>query len=89
MLLAAAGLTSGRPATTHHDAVAELRATGAQLIDGARVVDDSDLLTAAGVTAGLDLSLWIVEREHGPAVADAVATEIEHQRVKQVHRSLR
>jgi transcriptional regulator GlxA family with amidase domain len=47
MLLAAAGPTSGRPATTHHDAVAELRATGAQLVGGARVVDDGDLLAAA------------------------------------------
>jgi transcriptional regulator GlxA family with amidase domain len=88
MLLAAAGLTRGRRVTTHHDALEELRATGAQLIDGARVVDDGDLLTAAGVTAGLDLSLWIVERIRGSAVADAVASEIEHPRVRDVHRTL-
>src|SRR5215831_6025033 len=50
MLPEAAGLTSGRPATIHHDAVGELRATGVQFIDGARIVDDGDLLTAAGVT---------------------------------------
>jgi transcriptional regulator GlxA family with amidase domain len=88
MLLAAAGLTTGRRVTTHHDALDDLRATGAQVVDGARVVDDGDLLTAAGVTAGLDLSLWIVERACGAALADAVATEIEHRRGGDVHRAL-
>jgi transcriptional regulator GlxA family with amidase domain len=86
MLLAAAGLTTGRRVTTHHDALKDLRATGAGVVDGARVVDDGDLLTAAGVTAGLDLSLWIVERACGLALADAVATEIEHRRLRRVHR---
>lgn len=86
MPLAAAGLTTGRRVTTHHDALEDLRATGAGVVDGARVVDDGDLLTAAGVTAGLDLSLWIVERACGLALADAVATEIEHRRLRGVHR---
>ncbi len=85
MLLAAAGLTTGRRVTTHLDALDDLRATGAQVVDGARVVDDGDLLTAAGVTAGLDLSLWIVERAFGPALAEAVATEIEYRRLRDVH----
>jgi transcriptional regulator GlxA family with amidase domain len=88
MLLAAAGLTTGRRVTTHHDDLDDLRATGAQVVDGARVVDDGDLLTAAGVTAGLDLSLWIVERACGAALADMVATEIEHQWVRDVHRAV-
>jgi transcriptional regulator GlxA family with amidase domain len=52
-------------------------------------VDDGDLLTAAGVTAGLDLSLWIVERACGPDLADAVAAEIEHRRGQDVHRARR
>jgi transcriptional regulator GlxA family with amidase domain len=89
MLLAAAGLTTGRRATTHHDNLDDLRATGAHVVDGARVVDDGDLLTAAGVTAGLDLSLWIVERACGPDLADAVAAEIEHRRGQDVHRARR
>jgi transcriptional regulator GlxA family with amidase domain len=89
MLLAAAGLTTGRRATTHHDDLDDLRATGAHVVDGARVVDDGDLLTAAGVTAGLDLSLWIVERACGPDLADAVAAEIEHRRGQDVHRARR
>ncbi len=80
MLLSAAGLTRGRPAITHHGAHADLAAAGAELITDARVVDDGDLLTAAGVTSGLDLALWIVEREAGAAIAASVAREMEYQR---------
>lgn len=80
MLLSAAGLTRGRPATTHHDATADLAAAGALVIPDARVVDDGDLLTAGGITSGLDLALWIVEREAGPALAARVAAEMEYRR---------
>lgn len=79
MVLAAAGLLEGRPATTHAGAATELADYGAERVD-ARVVDDGDVLTAAGVTSGLDLSLWIVESVCGHDVAEAVATEMEHQR---------
>ncbi len=68
MVLAAAGLTSGRPATTHHCAHDDLRASGADLKDD-RVVDDGDLITCGGVTSGLDMALWMVERELGPDLA--------------------
>ncbi len=80
MLLAAAGLTEGRPAITHAVALEDLRASGAKVVDGARVVDDGDLLTSGGVTAGLDLALWLVEREDGPEAAATVARELEHER---------
>jgi transcriptional regulator GlxA family with amidase domain len=80
MLLSAAGLTRGRPATTHHEARADLAAAGAEVIADARVVDDGDLLTAAGITSGLDLALWLVEREAGAALAGRVADEMEYQR---------
>jgi transcriptional regulator GlxA family with amidase domain len=79
MLLAAAGLTKGRPATTHHSAIEALRASGADVID-ARVVDAGDLITAGGVTSGLDMALWLVEREAGPELAEQVADELEHTR---------
>jgi transcriptional regulator GlxA family with amidase domain len=78
MLLAAAGLTRGRPATTHHDALGDLRASGA-LVAEQRVVDDGDLVTAGGVTAGLDLALRLVERVAGADAATAVAREIEYE----------
>jgi transcriptional regulator GlxA family with amidase domain len=80
MLLAAAGLVQGRPATTHHAAIEDLRAAGAQIVD-ARFVDDGDLLTAGGVTSGLDLALHIVEKVAGASIAEQVAREIEYERV--------
>lgn len=79
MLLAASGVTAGRRATTHRFAIEDLRASGAEIVD-ARFVDDGDLVTAGGVTAGLDLALHLVERFAGPEIAGRVATEIEYER---------
>lgn len=61
LLLAMAGLITGRPATTHHLGMEALAASGVQAVD-ARIVDDGDLITAAGVTSGLDLGLYLLER---------------------------
>ncbi len=80
MLLAAAGLLRDRPATTHHAALGELSAAGARLITDARVVDDGQIVTAGGVTAGIDLGLWLVQRYLGPAAAAAQATRLEYAR---------
>jgi transcriptional regulator GlxA family with amidase domain len=79
MLLAAAGLTKERPATTHHLAREELRAMGAEVYD-ARVVDDGDVITSGGVTSGLDLALWLVERFGSPKIAHAVERRLEYER---------
>jgi putative intracellular protease/amidase len=87
MLLAAGGLLKGRPAVTHHVALDELEASGAEVLRDARVVDDGDVLTAGGVTSGIDLALWLVERERGPEAAAKVAREIEHERHPAVHRA--
>jgi transcriptional regulator GlxA family with amidase domain len=86
MLLAEAGLTDGRHATTHDGALDDLRASGADVVD-ARVVDDGDILTAGGVTSGLDLALYLVEREAWSEVADRVAKELEYERRYDVFRS--
>lgn len=82
MILAAAGLLVGRPATTHRAAIADLDAVAGDVYEDpdVRAVDDGDVLTAGGVTAGIDLALWVLEREFGDEVADAVATELEHER---------
>ncbi|WP_128906428.1 DJ-1/PfpI family protein [Halorubrum amylolyticum] len=79
MLLAEAGVTDGRRAVTHASAIDELRESGATVVD-ARVVDDGDLLTAGGVTSGIDLALYLVEQEFGEEIADRVATVIEYER---------
>lgn len=77
MLLARAGLLSGRRATTHAVAKADLRAAGARVED-ARVVDDGDRVTAAGVTSGIDLALHLVHRLAGPAAAQGVSKTLEY-----------
>jgi transcriptional regulator GlxA family with amidase domain len=79
MLLSAAGLTQGRHATTHHVAREALEANGTRLID-ARVVDDGDLITAGGITSGLDLGLWLVERYAGAGFALALEQNLEYER---------
>jgi transcriptional regulator GlxA family with amidase domain len=84
MLLAKAGLLTGRPAVTHHTAFDDLAAEGADVIRDARVVDDGDILTAGGVTSGLDLALWLIECELGRRVADIAAAELEHRRRDEV-----
>ncbi len=80
MLLARSGVLDGRPAVTHASAIDDLRTTDARVVD-ARVVDDGDVLTAGGVTSGLDLALHLVEREFGADLADRVATNMEYTRV--------
>ena len=67
------------------DAVQFLRETGAEVID-TRVVDDGDVVTAQGVTAGMDLALWLVERERGAEFADALAQGVEYERTGAVWR---
>jgi transcriptional regulator GlxA family with amidase domain len=79
LVLAMAGLIEGRPATTHHLGLDLLDATGTVAVD-ARIVDDGDLVTAASVTSGLDLGLYLLERELGPRVALAVEKLIAHER---------
>lgn len=86
MLLSAAGITRGRPATTHNVALDALRGEGAKVIQ-ARVVDDGDLVTCGGITAGIDMALWLVERHFGPELATMIASRLEHERRGDVYRS--
>ncbi|MFB7833686.1 DJ-1/PfpI family protein [Streptomyces sp. NPDC056056] len=78
MLLSAAGLTRGRPCTTHHKAKADLARQGG-LVKNARVVDDGDLVTAGGITSGLELALWITRRELGADTTTALETMLEYE----------
>ena len=74
-VLAAAGLLDGRPATTHWRYAADLRALYPQVSVDENVlfVDDGDVLTSAGLAAGIDLCLHLIRRDHGAQVANAVA----------------
>jgi len=82
ILLAEAGLLDGRPATTHHTATEDLREFTE--VRDARVVDTGGVVTAGGITAGIDLSLWLVERFGDRNLAEAVARELEHDRSRDV-----
>jgi transcriptional regulator GlxA family with amidase domain len=79
LLLARAGLLDGRRATTHHGAFDRLAALGDGILveRDARVVDDG-VLTAAGVSAGIDLALAVVERRAGREAAVETARVIEY-----------
>jgi len=79
MLLAHAGVVGNRRANTHRSAWDDLEATGATLVRE-RVVDDGDLVTSGGVTSGIDLALWLVEREFSPDLAERIATRMEYAR---------
>ncbi|MEU4652607.1 helix-turn-helix domain-containing protein [Streptomyces sp. NPDC023723] len=74
-VLAAAGLLDGRPATTHWASAEHFQRLFPKVRVDADVlfVDDGDVLTSAGVAAGIDLCVHLVRRDHGTAVANDVA----------------
>lgn len=74
-LLGAAGILDGRRATTHwlHVAALQARFPAVRVVDEGIYVQDEGVWTSAGLTAGIDLTLALVEQHHGHAVAMAVA----------------
>jgi transcriptional regulator GlxA family with amidase domain len=74
-VLAAAGVLDGRPATTHWRFADELRRLHplVRVDENVLFVDDGDVLTSAGLAAGIDLCLHIIRSDHGAQVANAVA----------------
>ena len=79
LVLAMAGLIGGRNATTNHLGLHALESMGVNAIR-TRIVDDGDLVTAAGVTSGVDLGLYLLEREIGAQKALEVETLFAHER---------
>ena len=80
LVYAAAGLLAGRPATTHWgslDLLAELDPS-IQVRPDDRFVDDGDLITAAGVSAGIDMALHLVHRLAGVDRAREVRRDIQY-----------
>jgi transcriptional regulator GlxA family with amidase domain len=77
LVLGAAGLLKGKRATSHWLFLEQLREFGADPIGG-RYVEDGKTITAAGVSAGIDMALHLVGREVGPEVAQAVQLGIEY-----------
>jgi transcriptional regulator GlxA family with amidase domain len=77
LLLAAAGLLEGKQATGHWAWLEPLRDFGADPVGG-RYVEDGKVITAAGVSAGIDMALYLVGREVGTEVAQAIQLGIEY-----------
>lgn len=77
-LLAAAGLLDGRRATTHwrHAATLRRRHPDIEVEPDALFVTDGPIITSAGISAGIDLTLHLVEQDHGPALARDVARSL-------------
>jgi transcriptional regulator GlxA family with amidase domain len=78
LVYAKAGLLDGRPATTHWSAVERLRDAGVDVDESARFVDDGDVVTAAGVSAGIDMALHLVARLDSVERARAVRRYIQY-----------
>ena len=76
-ILGAAGLLEGKRATSNWLFLDRLPGYGAEPVGG-RWVEDGKTLTAAGVTAGIDMALHLVDREAGPEVAQAVQLGVEY-----------
>ena len=78
LLAAAAGLLDERRCTTHHSLLDELRqlAPTAEVLDSRVFVEDGEVCTSAGITAGIDLALHLIAKLDSPRLAVAVAREM-------------
>jgi transcriptional regulator GlxA family with amidase domain len=82
-LLGAAGLLDGLHATTHWTTIDGLRTNlpMTEVLADARVVDECEIITSAGVSAGIDMALHVVRRLHGDEVARRTARDMEYDGV--------
>ena len=78
LVYGAAGLLAGRPATTHWSALDRLAAYGVEVDGDARFVDDGEIVTAAGVSAGIDMALHLVARLESPERARSIRRYIQY-----------
>ena len=77
LLLAAAGLLQGKRAATHPAARGELRDLGVSAVE-ARLVEDGNVLTSGGVTAGIDLGLSLCQQFAGPEAAERIRRQMDY-----------
>lgn len=80
LLLTAAGPARGKRVTTHWGYVAALRERNeaSEVLEGFRYVQDGNIVTAAGVSAGIDMALWLVGRLFDPNFARRVQRQMEY-----------
>jgi len=80
LLLAMQGLLKDRYAVTNEMGMNALKALGANPVDARIVEDNPRLVSGGGVTSGLDISLYLVERELGPQIANEIENLFEYER---------
>lgn len=80
LLLAEAGLLRGLRATTHWNSIEWMRSQypEVKMVSGARFVDEGRIITSAGISAGIDMSLHVVARLYGKETALWTARRMEH-----------
>jgi transcriptional regulator GlxA family with amidase domain len=78
VILAAAGLLEGRRATSHWMVLPMLKPFGVEAVGDQRIVHEDKIATAAGVSAGIDLAIWLFGQICGEAKAKAVQLAIEY-----------
>jgi transcriptional regulator GlxA family with amidase domain len=78
LILGAAGILKGLPATTHWYKMGALNVMGARPNPDERIVRSGKIVTAAGVSAGIDLALWLAAEISGRARAEAIQLVIEY-----------
>jgi transcriptional regulator GlxA family with amidase domain len=78
VILAAAGLLNGKRATSHWAALPVLKTLGAIAVNDERVVHEGDIVTSAGVSAGIDLALWLAGRIGGEDRAKVIQLSMEY-----------
>lgn len=78
VILASAGVLNGRRATSHWMALPMLKPFGVEAVGDERVVHEGKIVTAAGVSAGIDLGLWLFGQICGDAKAKTVQLVIEY-----------
>lgn len=78
LILGAAGILKGLPATTHWYKMSVLRMMGAKPQPDERMVRSGKIVTAAGVSAGIDLALWLAGEIVGRERAEAIQSTIEY-----------
>jgi cyclohexyl-isocyanide hydratase len=77
LLLGKAGFLEGKKATTHHTAFGILRLYAGEVVTDRRVVDEGNVVTAGGVTSGIDLGLHLVEKFWGAPAREQIARQME------------
>lgn len=80
LVLAEAGILTGRKATTHHSALDMLRQyADVHVLEGARFVLDDRVATSAGISAGIDLALELIRNNFGDKIAQEAAAIMEYR----------